>query len=379
MGSKERATEAFSTVETDLYGLSRWLYENPETAWQEREASRRLSELLANSGFQVDHPAYGLETAFEASVGNGPRVVICAEYDALPGIGHACGHTIIATSSAGAGIALAGLAEELGIKVTVLGTPAEEGGGGKVELINAGAFEGAAASMLVHPSPRDLADPKLLATAGWTLEYFGKEAHAANSPHAGRNALDAFVSAYNNVSTARQAFEPRDRVHGVIREGGLAPNIIPAYSKSDWIIRAESSDRLTALTSRIEACFAAAATATGCEMKITENNHPYFDLVSNPLMVDLYRENAARLGRSVPTSAEVDFDTNASSDMGNVSYVVPSIHPGIGIESEGAVNHQPEFADATVNPSGEAAIRDGALALAHTIIDLAERDLWDQL
>ncbi|MGH8945637.1 MAG: M20/M25/M40 family metallo-hydrolase, partial [Acidimicrobiia bacterium] len=186
---KKRATEAFQAVETELIELSRWMYENPETAYQEFESSRRLSETLAGHGFDVTYPAYGIDTAFAATVGeSGPRVVICAEYDALPGVGHACGHNIIATSSLGAGIALAGFVEELGMRITVLGTPAEEGGGGKIDLLQSGAFEDAAASMLIHPTHRvrgDLADPRLLAAQGLTVEYNGKEAHAAAAPYAG--------------------------------------------------------------------------------------------------------------------------------------------------------------------------------------------------
>lgn len=183
MSRKELALRAFEEVEQELQSISTWMYENPETAYEEYESSQRLAGFLADNGFDVTYPAYGLETAFEANAGSsGPRVVICAEYDALPEVGHACGHNIIATSSVGAGVAVAALADELGIRVTVLGTPAEEGGGGKIELIEAGAYEDAAASMLIHPSPRDLADPRLLAAQGMTVEFHGKQSHAAAAP-----------------------------------------------------------------------------------------------------------------------------------------------------------------------------------------------------
>jgi amidohydrolase len=379
MTFKERAGEAFDDVEPDLREISRWMFENPEIAYQEHQASARLSGFLAGHGFDVTHPAYGLDTAFEAKAGaSGPRVVICAEYDALPGVGHACGHNIIATSSLGAGVALAGLADELGIRVTVLGTPAEEGGGGKIDLIKAGAFEDAAASMLIHPSPRNQADPRLLAAQGLVVEYFGKEAHAAATPHVGINALDAFIQAYNNISTLRQQFEPTDRVHGMIEEGGVAPNVIPAYSRSRWIVRAETAERFEVLKARILSCFEAAATSTGCRLEVTEEGDPYADLVSNPTMTDLFVANCDAIGRPMPTYAETGEKTFASSDMGNVSHLVPSIHPGVAIETT-SVNHQPEFAAATITPSGEQAIRDGALAMAYTVIDLAENRLWDQL
>ena len=379
MSVKERSTASFDAVEPELRQISRWMYENPELGYAEFEASSLLSSFLAENGFSVEHPAYGFTTAFEANAGTtGPRVVICAEYDALPQVGHACGHNIIATSSLGAGVALAGLADELGIRVTVLGTPAEEGGGGKIDLIEAGAFQDAAVAMLIHPSPRNLADPRLLAAQGLTLTFRGRTAHAAATPEMGINALDAFVQAYNNVSTLRQQFLPSDRVHGVIHEGGGAPNVIPDLTVSRWIVRAATAQRFETLRERIVACFEAAATATGCTIEIEYEGEPYVDLVSDPTMTGLFAANSVALGREMPTYAESGIETSASSDMGNVSHVVPSLHPSVKIETD-AVNHQPEFAAATITPSGEQAMRDGALALAHTVIDLAEQDLWDRL
>jgi len=378
MSLKERATSAFESVERDLVEISTWLFENPETSYQEHESSKRLAGFLGEHGFEVSHPAHGLATAFEANVGAvGPRVVICAEYDALPGVGHACGHNIIATSSLGAGVAVAGLVEELGIRVTVLGTPGEEGKGGKIDLIKAGAFDDAAASMLIHPSSKDMADPRVLAAQGVRVTYHGKEAHAAATPHVGVNALDAFVQAYNNVSTARQQFEPGDRVHGVIGDGGVAPNVIPARTVSNWIIRAQTIERFESLRSRIIDCFRAAATATGCTVEI-EEDEVYFDLVSDPALVDLFVANARAIGREMPTFAETGERTYASTDMGNVSHIVPSIHPSLKIDTE-AVNHQPEFAAATITPSGNQALHDGSLAMAHTIIDMAKTDIWSKL
>jgi amidohydrolase len=379
MSLKQRATEAFESVEAELRSLSKWMYENPELAYQEIEASKRLATLLADHGFDLSHPAYGIDTAFEARVGAfGPRVVICTEYDALPGVGHACGHNIIAASSLGAGVALAGLADELGIRVTVLGTPAEEGGGGKIDLIEAGAFADSAASMLIHPSRHDLVDPKLLAAQGFEATFRGKEAHAAATPQMGRNALDAFVSAYNGISTLRQQFEPSDRVHGIIDEGGVAPNVIPAITRSRWIVRAATAERFEILRAKVVSCFEAAALATGCELEIDYEGEPYIDLITNPVMAALFQANATTLGREMPTRAETGIETSASSDMGNVSHVLPSIHPSLEIETD-SVNHQPEFAAATVTPSGHQAIRDGALAMAYTVIDMAEQSVWSSL
>ncbi len=379
MNRKEAAESAFAAVEGDLRELSRWLYENPEIQYQEYESSARLAAFLSEHGFRVEHPTHGLDTAFEASVGtSGPRVVICCEYDALPEIGQACGHNIIATAAVGAGVALAELVEDLGIRVTVLGTPAEEGGGGKVDLIDAGAFEDAAASMMIHPSPTDELDPSFQARTSFVVEFFGKESHAAFAPQAGINALDAFVQAYVNAATMRQQILPTDRIHSIIEHGGDASNIIPSYTKSVWGIRSADSDRLSELIPKVRACWEAAATASGCRLEVTQVGHPYLNMVNNPVMTGLFQANSTALGRPLPLEADLGA-AGGSSDMGNVSQVVPSIHPMLGIDTDGAVNHQREFAAATITPSGDKAIRDGALAMAHTIIDMAEGEVWDRL
>ncbi len=380
MTAKERAERRFAEIESDLYSMSRWMYDHPELAFEERDTSARLVEFLADQGFDVEYPAYGMDTAFAARAGSaGPEVVICCEMDALPEVGHACGHNIIATAAAGAGAALAPLADELGFRVTVLGTPAEEMYGGKVDLIEAGAFSGAAAAMMIHPSPRDVVDPNFLAVAHVDVEFFGKESHAAFAPQLGLNALDAAVQAYVNISTLRQALYPTDKVHGVITYGGGAPNVIPAYTAMSWYVRAPSKERLDELSARVVACFEAAATATGCTFEMKARGHTYTDLVSDPLMTELFAANAAALGRPMGRGADEDPGAAGSTDMGNVSHEVPSIHPMLDIHSLPAVNHQKEFAAHTVTPSGERAIRDGALAMAWTVIDLAEGDRWDDL
>ncbi len=379
MTAKQTAEQAFANVEKHLQDLSHWMYDNPEIGYQEFETYPRLSDYHATQGKTVTNPANGQETAFEATAGSsGPRIVICCEYDALPEVGQACGHNIIATAALGAGLALAPLADELGIRVTVLGTPAEEGGGGKVELINAGAFEDAAASMMIHPSPTDMLDPSFQARESFRVEYFGKESHAAFAPQLGTNALDAFVQAYMNVSTLRQHFLGGDRVHCMINHGGDAYNIIPAYTRSTWGVRSESGDRVAELVPKVLACFEAAATATGCRVEITKIDHPYLNMRNNSVMTALYAANSEALGRPMPTEEEVG-RTGGSSDMGNVSQVVPAIHPMVAIDSGEAVNHQKEFAAATILPSGDQAIRDGALAMAWTVIDMAEKQVWDRL
>ena len=356
------------------------MFDHPEIGYQEFESSRRLVDFLRSRGFGVEYPAYGMETAFAARTGTtGPEVVICAEYDALPDVGHACGHNLIATAALGAGHALSEVAEKLGIRVTVLGTPAEEQLGGKIDLIEAGAFSGAAASLMVHPATKDVLDPPALAVMHVDVDYHGKAAHASATPQVGINALDAFVQAYVNVATLRQHFYPTDKVHCIITRGGTAPNIIPDYTRSSWYIRAATMERLEELSRRVTACFEAAATATGCKWESHQLGKPYAELVSNSVLAELFNHNAKALGREMMRGSDLPPGEAGSTDMGNVSQVVPSIHPMLDIHSLPAVNHQAEFAAHTITPRGEQAIRDGALGMAWTVIDLAEQRLWDRL
>jgi amidohydrolase len=294
-------------------------------------------------------------------------------------VGHACGHNLIAAAACGAGAALAPLATQLGVRVRVLGTPAEETYGGKVDLIQAGAFGSAAAALMVHPGTTDVVDPTVLAVAHLDVEFRGKESHAAYAPHLGVNALDAAVQAYVNVATLRQALLPTEKVHGVITYGGGAPNVIPAYTSMAWYVRATTADRLEELRRRVEACFNAAATATGCELEISARGHTYLELISNPVLRDLFVDNAMRLGRIMARNDSADAAAAGSTDMGNVSHLVPSLHPMLSIDSLPAVNHQREFAAHTLSPAAHHAIRDGALAMAWTVVDLAVGDRWSEL
>ena len=380
MERKAKSQERFEAVQSELQEISRWMYEHPETAYVEHETSARLVEFLGGNGFEVEYPAYGLDTAFVARAGfEGPEIVICAEMDALPGVGHACGHNIIATSAVGAAVAVAEMADELGFRITVLGTPAEEHHGGKVDLIEAGAFKGVTASMMVHPSPRNVVDPTMLAIHHFEVEFRGKDAHAAAAPWEGRNALDAFVQLYVTVSNFRQQMKPTDKMHGIITHGGDAPNIIPSYTKSEWYVRAATKERLEELMERFRAFVDAAAAATGCGVDIAFSGHEYTEMVSNPVMADLFVANCDTLGRPMGRAADEDSAAAGSTDMGNVSREVPSIHPMIGMDTEGAVNHQPEFAAHTITADGEQAMRDGALAMAWTVVDIAEGELWESL
>jgi amidohydrolase len=378
--SKETVKQRVQQVEETLRSISRWMYENPEIAYHEHQASARLVEFLSRAGFEVEYPAYGLETAFAARIGtSGPHVVVCAEYDALPGVGHACGHNIIATAALGAGAALAEMVDELGIRLTILGTPAEENYGGKVDLIDAGAFQGVDVAMMIHPSPTDVVDPRVIAVAHLDVHFQGKAAHASAYPQHGINALDAAVQAYVNISTLRQHLYPTDKVHGIISHGGDAPNIIPEYTRSSWYVRAENRRRLDELMPKATACFEAAATATGCSVDIENVGHVYDELISNPLLVHLYADNSSALGRPMIRGDELPPSQSGSTDMGNVSKLVPTIHPMLGIDCLPAVNHQKEFAAHTITSKGDRAIFDGAVSMAWTVVDLAEGDRWSEL
>lgn len=380
MSHKVSAAEQFAAVESELVGISSWMYAHPELSLEEFETSASLVSSLTDHGFDVEYPAYGMETAFAARSGStGPEVVICVEYDALPVVGHACGHNLIATAALGAGVALRGLTDELGFRLTLLGTPAEETRGGKIDLIEAGAFSEAVAALMVHPAPMDLVDPLELAIRPLAVTFHGKESHAAMAPEMGINALDAFVQAYVNVSTLRQTFLAGDRVHGVITEGGDAANIVPAVTRSLWYVRSETSNRADRLRARVVSCFEAAALATGCTVTIEEHEHQFESLSSDPLLVDLFVANSVALGRPMPRRAELAPVPGGSTDMGNVSHVVPAIQPHIGIDCGSIVNHQSEFAAHTLTAGGIGMMRDGALAMAGVVIDLAVGDLWDAL
>ena len=380
MDHKQRALTAFEGVESELKSISRWMYDHPEPAFAEFASSQRLVEFLSGHGFEVEYPAYGLDTAFAARVGTtGPEMIICAEYDALPGVGHACGHNIIATAALGAGVAVAGFADELGFRVTVLGTPAEEARGGKVDLIHAGAFTGATAAMMIHPSPESVVDPVALAIKHLAVTFRGKDAHAAAAPWEGINALDAFVQLYVNVSTFRQQMLPTDKLHGIVTYGGDAPNIIPSRIESEWYVRALTKDRLAYMLDRFTAMAEAAARSTGCTVEFAQSGHEYEDIVSEPLMAELFVANCTALGRPMGRAKDRPASTAGSTDMGNVSHVVPALHPMIGMDTKGAVNHQPEFAAHTITPDGEKAMRDGALAMAWTILDIAGTKRWGEL
>ena len=358
------------TAEAALLDLSHRIHAHPELAFEETRASRWVAEALADAGFRVEHGCYDLPTAVRATAGTGPcHVVVCAEYDALPGMGHACGHNIIAAAAVAAGLGLAPLADELGLTVTVLGTPAEEGGGGKVLMLERGAFDGVHAAMMVHPAAQESAALRGSAVSVFDVEYRGRPAHAGAYPEQGVNAADAMTIAQVAIGLLRQQTRDVDRIHGIITDGGLAANVIPDRNTGNWVVRSDSLDHLTALKERVLACFEAGAVASGCELAIRPSCPDYADVVNDDDMVALYRANAEALGRRFPGPGDGPL-VGAATDMGNVSHRVPTIHPMLGLDCLPAVNHQPEFAAACLTPAADRAVLDGGIALAWTAADV---------
>ncbi len=365
---KQSVRELLEEAHPALIGLSHWIHANPEVGFEEHHASDWVNEWLQTAGFQVERGVADMPTALVGRFGPGPlHVAICVEYDALPEVGHACGHNIIAAAGVGAGLALASVAGDLGLRVSVLGTPAEESGGGKLGFIQAGYFNDVHAAVMVHPWPSDAVIPAVIAVTHLDVTYRGHEAHAAGFPHLGRNAADAMVVAQVAIGLLRQQLLPSDRVHGIVVKGGDAPNIIPALTTARYMVRAQDSTRLEELTDQVRRCFEAGAVATGTQAEIVEGTR-YANMVHDADLAALYRHNASLLGRVFDDTPTAPFST----DMGDVSHVVPSIHPMIGIDTNGAVNHQREFADACASPSADQAILDGALGLAWTVIDAAQ-------
>ncbi|HET6949501.1 MAG TPA: M20 family metallopeptidase [Acidimicrobiales bacterium] len=353
-----------------LVDVSHQIHAHPETNYQERFAHDLLTGVLEGEGLAVTRSARGVETAFEAEAGeSGPRIAVVCEYDALPGIGHACGHNVIAAAGLGAGLAAAALAGELGGRVVVVGSPAEEGGGGKIRLIDGGTFSDVDAALMVHPADADLTAMDVVALHQAEVTYTGEAAHAAAAPHRGRNALDAAVLGYVNVAALRQHIEPGERLHGIITHGGDRPNIVPALARAEWIIRSPTVAGLEVLRHRFLDCLRAGAAAAGCEMDVRWTEPVYADMIDNQAIVERYRANARALGRVVCPPSRAG-RVVGSTDMGNVSYAVPSIHPMIRVAPPGVPIHTPAFAGFAAGPEGDQAVLDGAKALAFTVADL---------
>ena len=372
MDVREQLERAVDGRQDALVALSRAVHADAEVGFEEHASSARVAAALAAGGFTVDHGVYDLDTAFVATAGSGPlHIGSCAEYDALPGIGHACGHNIIAGAAVGAGLALAEVADELGVTVTVLGTPAEEGGGGKVLMLERGAFDGLHAAMMVHPAPIESSTIPCLAVSHLDVRYTGKSAHASAYPQMGINAADALTVAQVAIGVLRQHIRPTDRIHGIVTDGGDAPNIIPERAGGTWYVRAKNLAELDELRPKVERCFEAGAIATGASLHFAPTGPAYSEFLHDPDLVALYEHAARGIGRDLPVEG-IPAEMAGSTDMANVSLAMPAIHPMLHIDSGGAANHQPEFTAACINASADRAVRDGALGMARTVVGITE-------
>ncbi|PVD29140.1 hypothetical protein C0Q70_11737 [Pomacea canaliculata] len=378
---KRIACEAIDSQTSYLRILSQDIWNHPELCFNEQYAHKRLTDFLEERDFNVER-SYKLETAFRAvpkysrckEEDGYPNIAILCEYDALPGIGHACGHNLIAmvgvAASLGVQAALQSSAfQGRGGRLMVLGTPAEEGGGGKIELIRAGAFEDVDVAMMAHPSQHNLSNPVYLAMKEVAIIYTGKASHASGAPWDGINALDAAVQCYTNISHLRQQIKPTWRVHGVIINGGLKPNIIPDQSELLYYLRAPTVLELDVLTKKVTDCIHGAAQATGCQVEIKLNKKPYSNLLSNNTLASLYIDNGEKMGIQFEKDPEKTQKAGGSTDMGNVSHVVPSIHPKFFIDTTASL-HSKDFATVAYTEKAETLSLKVAKALAMTAIDV---------
>jgi len=364
---KAMATGGVDAHREKLIELSLRIHQNPELGFQEVKASGWLTEYLERNGFKVEKGICQLATAFRGSYGSGkPTIALLAEYDALPKVGHACGHNIIATAAVGAAVALRGAIDEAGGSVVVIGTPAEELYGGKVIMAKRGAFEDIDAAMIVHPSVADMSSIKALACIGLEVEFKGKAAHAAAYPQEGINALEAMIQAFSGINSLRQHIREQARIHGIITQGGEAANIVPAYTAGSFLVRAEDKTYLDELREKVLNCFKAASLATGARLKYKWMAY-YAPLKTNFALAEVFTKNMETLGRNLSPPLETAL---GSSDAGNVSALVPTIHPMVAIAPLDVLLHSPEFAAAAATAEGNRGLFDGAKSLAMTVVDL---------
>jgi amidohydrolase len=373
VSTRETAWSAINNARDTLIEVSHFVHAHPELGYVEFESAEAVATGAEKAGFEVERAIASLPTAFRATKGSGDlHLVFCAEYDALPDVGHACGHNIIAAASLGAAIGLGAVAEELNLTVTLFGTPSEEGGGGKIDLINAGYFDDVHAAMMVHPWPNDRLDGICLAVNHFDVTFHGKEAHASAAPWEGVNAADALTLSQVAIGLARQQLRPGDQVHGIVTEGGSAANIIPSRVVGRFMARSATLESLVDLRKKLQDCFDAGALATGATVSVEELGNAFSHMKSDPEILAHYREAAEALGRNFELDDDGSPKPTFSTDMANVSLVVPTIHPLIGIATDGAVNHQPEFTAACITESADRAVIDGAMALAQAAIAVAQ-------
>lgn len=366
---KQRVNDVIDSLADDLISVSRDIHAHPEQNYEEHHASELLARVATAHGLETEKGAYGADTAVVAESGSGPLVCVMSEYDALPDIGHGCGHNVIAAAGLGAALALASVAHDAGGRLRWLGTPAEEGGGGKILMARNGALEGVELAMMVHSADADLTQIDAIALQQLVVDYAGAEAHAAAAPHMGRNALDAAVLGYMAVAALRQHIRPTERVHGIFTKAGEKPNIVPREASSEWYVRSDTISSLNELKPRVLAALTAGADACGCSAHHRWVGDAYADLITNNPAAVLYSANAAALGRQVADPRQGSHRVVGSTDMGNVSHLVPSIHPMIASAAPGSVIHTAEFAAQSASAAADRAVLDGAKAMAMTVID----------
>jgi len=352
-----------------LRELSLNIHDNPELGFKEVKAAGWLTDYLKENGFSVEKGICDLPTAFRASYGKGkPAIALLAEYDALPELGHACGHNIIATCAVGGAVAARIAVDRFGGSVQVLGTPAEEIHGGKVLMIERGAFKDIDMAMIVHPDVYDTATIKALACQTLNVEFFGKAAHAAASPEEGINALEAMLLSFAGINSLRQHIKSTARIHGIITDGGKAANVVPAHSAGNFIVRAMEDDYLGELKQKVLNCFIGAATTSGAQLKYKWGELRYASMLNNMTLAELFKKNMESLGRTIELIPS--HSSFGSTDMGNVSHVVPGIHPAVAIAKPAIALHSPEFAEAAASEAGLHGLLDSAKSLALTVTDL---------
>ena len=369
-GLKRRIADSVDRLGDELTALSLRIHAHPELAFEETRACGWLAEFLDTQGFRVETGVGGVATAFRATLetGPGPTLAILCEYDALPGVGHACGHNVIAAAGAGAGAALMAAREHLPPgRIVVIGTPAEEKGGGKGVLVQAGAFAGVDVAMMIHGFDRTLLHQDLLGVVRVSLEWEGKAAHASVDPWEGRNALDACVATFNAVAMLRQQMRPDCRIHGIVVEGGAAPNIVPERAAADFNVRGPSLEAMWAFYRRVIAAAEGVAAATSTRLTVTQHTDVYEPLKRNQALLDVFAGNLAHAGLAEGPAAP---DRIASSDIGNVSQVTPTIHAWVAIAPLGTAIHTREFAAAAAQAPARAGLLAGAKLMALSALDL---------
>lgn len=371
---QQRIVDEVNKKRDEYIMISHEIHDRPEIGNQEFFASKLLTDTLAKAGFSIEKAVAGHETSFiarkKSSKLDGPAIAFAAEYDALPGLGHACGHNIIGASSIAAAISLSTLLDEVGGEVVVLGTPAEEGGqngSAKASFVKHNLLQGIDACLIIHPGNRTEVTGSSLAVTPLDFEYIGKSAHAAAAPEKGINALDAVIQLFNGINALRQHVTPDVRIHGIITHGGDMPNIVPEYAKARFYIRAATRKTCSEVTERVKAVAQGAALATGAKLNVIAFQNEVDDLLINKVFDDVFVESAKLIGLEISTEVQTGF---GSTDVGNISQVVPTIHPHVKIGPSTLVGHTPEFCAAAVSMEGDDALISGAKALAITALTL---------